>query len=63
MQCEGQQHYTFSYTHTHTHMHIHTRTHTHTLTQVGAMVAYLCTDEARQVTGATLSIDGGWTIQ
>ena len=29
--------------------------------QVGAMVVYLCSDEARQVTGATLSIDGGWT--
>ena len=37
-------------------------THTHTL-QVGAMVVYLCSDEARQVTGSTLTIDGGWTIK
>jgi 3-hydroxybutyrate dehydrogenase len=28
---------------------------------VAAMVLYLCSDAARQVTGANLSIDGGWT--
>lgn len=31
--------------------------------QVGAMAVYLCTDAAAQVTGTTLSIDGGWTAQ
>ena len=44
-----------------TYTHTYARTYTHT--QVGAMVAYLCSNEARQVTGATLSIDGGWTIK
>ena len=28
---------------------------------VAAMVVYLCSDAARQVTGANLSMDGGWT--
>lgn len=28
---------------------------------IGAMVVYLCSDAARTVTGAALSIDGGWT--
>jgi 3-hydroxybutyrate dehydrogenase len=28
---------------------------------VAAMVLYLCSDAARQITGANLSIDGGWT--
>ena len=32
----------------------------HTL-QVGSMVVYLCSEDARQVTGSTLTIDGGWT--
>ena len=49
--------------HTHTRTHTHTHTHTQTCTQVGAMVAYLCSDEARQVTGSTLTIDGGWTVR
>jgi len=31
--------------------------------QVAAMALYLCRDEAAQVTGANLSIDGGWTAQ
>ena len=30
---------------------------------IGAMVLYLCSDAARTVTGATLSIDGGWLAQ
>ncbi len=31
--------------------------------QIGAMAVYLCSDAARTVTGAPLSIDGGWTAQ
>jgi 3-hydroxybutyrate dehydrogenase len=30
---------------------------------IGAMAVFLCSDEAETVTGATLSIDGGWTAQ
>jgi 3-hydroxybutyrate dehydrogenase len=29
--------------------------------QVAALVLYLCSDAAAQITGANLSIDGGWT--
>jgi 3-hydroxybutyrate dehydrogenase len=32
-----------------------------TTEQVAALAAYLCTDAAAQITGANLSIDGGWT--
>ncbi|THD49026.1 MAG: 3-hydroxybutyrate dehydrogenase [Bradyrhizobium sp.] len=32
-----------------------------TVDQVAAMVVYLCSDAAAQVTGANLSMDGGWT--
>jgi 3-hydroxybutyrate dehydrogenase len=31
--------------------------------EIGAMVAFLCRDEAANVTGANWSIDGGWTTQ
>ena len=30
---------------------------------IGAMAVFLCSDEAETITGATLSIDGGWTAQ
>ena len=29
--------------------------------EVAAMAVYLCSDAARQITGAMLSMDGGWT--
>jgi 3-hydroxybutyrate dehydrogenase len=31
--------------------------------QIGAMAVFLCGDDAATVTGAALSIDGGWTAQ
>ncbi|WP_420607770.1 3-hydroxybutyrate dehydrogenase [Novosphingopyxis sp.] len=31
--------------------------------QVAALALYLCRDEAAQITGANLSIDGGWTAE
>ncbi len=34
-----------------------------TVDQVAALAVYLCSDAAAQVTGANLSIDGGWTAQ
>src|ERR1700728_3939680 len=34
-----------------------------TADQVAALVVYLCSDNAAQITGANLSIDGGWTAE
>lgn len=34
-----------------------------TVDQVGALAVFLCSDNAAQITGANLSIDGGWTAQ
>ncbi|MEX2375232.1 MAG: 3-hydroxybutyrate dehydrogenase [Dehalococcoidia bacterium] len=31
--------------------------------QIGGLVAFLCSDEAAQMTGSALSMDGGWTAQ
>jgi 3-hydroxybutyrate dehydrogenase len=32
-----------------------------TADQVAAIVVYLCSDNATEITGANFSIDGGWT--
>jgi 3-hydroxybutyrate dehydrogenase len=34
-----------------------------TVEQVAALVVFLCGDDAAQITGANLSIDGGWTAE
>jgi 3-hydroxybutyrate dehydrogenase len=34
-----------------------------TIEQVAALALYLCSDNAAQITGANLSIDGGWTAE
>ena len=32
-----------------------------TIDQLGGTVAFLCSDDAAQITGTTISVDGGWT--
>ena len=32
-----------------------------TTTQMGGTVLFLCSDAAEQITGTTISVDGGWT--
>ena len=34
-----------------------------TVDQLGAVVAFLCSDAAAQITGASIPVDGGWTSQ
>ena len=34
-----------------------------TVEQVGALAVFLCSDDAAQINGASLSMDGGWTAQ
>jgi 3-hydroxybutyrate dehydrogenase len=34
-----------------------------TVEQIGATVAFLCSENAAQITGTPISIDGGWTAQ
>ena len=31
--------------------------------EIGALAVFLCSDDARQITGSSYSIDGGWTAQ
>ena len=31
--------------------------------QLGGTVAFLCSEAAGQITGTTISVDGGWTAQ
>ncbi|MGH6761243.1 MAG: 3-hydroxybutyrate dehydrogenase [Phyllobacterium sp.] len=34
-----------------------------TVEQIGGTVAFLCSDSADQITGTSISVDGGWTAQ
>jgi 3-hydroxybutyrate dehydrogenase len=31
--------------------------------QIGALAVFLCSADAAQIRGATLTVDGGWTAQ
>ncbi len=31
--------------------------------QIGALAVFLCSEQAAQIRGAALSVDGGWTAQ
>jgi len=32
-----------------------------TVEELGGTVVFLCSDAAKQITGTTISVDGGWT--
>ncbi len=34
-----------------------------TVDEIAAVAVFLCTDSAKQITGTTLSVDGGWTAE
>jgi 3-hydroxybutyrate dehydrogenase len=34
-----------------------------TVDQVAAIAVFLCSDAAAQITGANISVDGGWTAE
>lgn len=34
-----------------------------TVEEIGGTVVFLCSDAAKQITGTTISVDGGWTAQ
>jgi 3-hydroxybutyrate dehydrogenase len=34
-----------------------------TVDEIAAMVVFLCSDAAKQITGANISVDGGWTAE
>lgn len=34
-----------------------------TVDELAALTLFLCSDAARQITGTTLQMDGGWTAQ
>jgi 3-hydroxybutyrate dehydrogenase len=34
-----------------------------TVEEVASLAVYLCSDMAKSITGANLSIDGGWTAE
>jgi 3-hydroxybutyrate dehydrogenase len=34
-----------------------------TVDEVAAIAVFLCGDAAKQITGTTLSVDGGWTAE
>jgi 3-hydroxybutyrate dehydrogenase len=34
-----------------------------TVDEVAAIAVFLCSDAARQIIGANISVDGGWTVE